>query len=111
MTTETGSTLELARCETCLARFLPTEGPCPRCGSPKTVIFPVPEVGLVLAATELLVPPPGVPAPHGLAFVEVAEGVRLLASVDGPLPGLGVVVAVKREGDVYLARADPASEK
>ena len=102
-------TIDIARCAACLARFLPADGPCPRCGAVGVVTFPVPGLGKVLAATELLVPPPGVPAPHRLMIVEIAEGVRLLASTDEPLPTRGTLVSVRKDGDIYRARADPAA--
>jgi uncharacterized OB-fold protein len=100
-------TIDLSRCEACLARFLPTDGPCPRCGSAKVAALSVPGVGKVLAATELHVTPPGVRSPHRLALVEVVEAVRLLAVVEGALPTRGTLVAIVKDGPVYRALAGP----
>jgi uncharacterized OB-fold protein len=101
--------IELRRCETCRARFLPTDGPCPRCGSTDVQGYPSPPLANVLASTELLSPPPGWSAPHRLALVELPESVRLLAIVDGPLPAPGTVVSVRLEGAVYRAASEPAA--
>ena len=102
-------TIELARCRSCQARFLPTEGACPRCASTQIELYIAPAIGRVLAATELLYPPEGWPSPHPLALVEVADAVRLLAIVDGSLPALGAVVSVRPDGPVYRARSEPVS--
>ncbi len=98
--------IELARCGGCRAPFLPTDGPCPRCGSTDTHLYTASAHGTVLAATELVHPAAGWGSPHLLAFVELSGEVRLLAIVDGPLPGVGSVVTVRREGEVYHAHLD-----
>jgi uncharacterized OB-fold protein len=67
----------------------------------------IPAIGEVLAATELAHPAPGWAAPHRLVLVEAAEGVRLLAVVEGPLPAVGARVTVARQGDHFLVLADP----
>jgi hypothetical protein len=40
-------------------------------------------------------------------LVEVADAVRVLAIVEGGLPLPGDLVEVRRDGDVYRARAEP----
>ncbi len=95
--------LELSRCDDCQLRYLPTDGPCPRCGSRRPTPYSVPAAGTVLVATELHYPAEGWTAPHRLAFVEVADKVRLLAIVDGRLPTTGAAVRVVRDGIVYRA--------
>ena len=100
-------TLELSRCESCRARFLPTDGACPRCGSSDVRPYSAPSLGIVLAATELTAPAEGWHSPHRLALVEMPEAVRLLAIVEGPLPASRTVVSVRREGAVYRARTEP----
>ena len=100
-------TVELSRCRSCPARFLPTDGPCPRCGSTETQLYLSPSLGRVLAATELVHPAAGWESPHRLALVELPEAVRLLAIVDGPLPSVDTVVSVRRDGEVYRARSEP----
>jgi len=62
----------------------------------------------VLAATELSVPPAGFEAPHRLALLEAAEGVRILAVVRGPLPEIGRTVEVLRDGEQYIVVEEPA---
>ncbi len=103
-----GEALELSRCAGCGARFLPTDGSCPRCGSTDVHPYRAPSLGTVLAATEMTSPAEGWHAPHRLALVELAESVRLFAIVDGELPTAGDVVAVRREGEVYRARTEPS---
>jgi uncharacterized OB-fold protein len=104
---DAGGTLELARCDACHTRFLPTEGPCPRCGSRDVRLYRSPALGVVLAATEVTTPAEGWKSPHRLAIVEMPQQVRLLAIVDGPVPAAGDVVAVRRDGEVYRARTEP----
>jgi len=99
--------LELTRCQSCHTRFLPGDGPCPKCGSTDCQPYSVPAVGRVLAATELHYPASGWHAPHRLALIEVADAVRVLAIVDGTVPAAGTLVEVRRDADVYRARADP----
>lgn len=97
----------LTRCQSCHTRFLPTDGPCPKCGSSDCQPYSVPAVGRVLAATELQYPASGWHAPHRLALIEVADAVRVLAIVDGTGPAPGTLVELRRDGDVYRARAEP----
>lgn len=100
-------TIELSRCEACSARFLPTDGSCPRCGSTDVRPYSSPVLGTVLAATELIYPAEGWHAPHRLALVELSESVRLFAILDGPLPATGDLVSVRRENSVYRASTEP----
>lgn len=102
--------LELSRCGSCQARFLPTDGPCPKCGSSEKSSYRAPPIGKVLAATELLHPSAGWESPHRLALVEMSESVRLLAIVDGPLPSAGAVVMVHQDGEVYRAKTEPTPD-
>lgn len=102
-----GTTLELSRCHACQARFLPSDGPCPRCASADCDTYSASAVGHVLAGTELHYPAPGWPAPHRLVLVELADAVRVLAVIDGTLPVPGALVEVQRDGEVYRARAEP----
>jgi len=99
--TKPAATLVLTRCEVCRTRFVPTDAPCPKCGSTRTHPYPVPDAGRAVAVTELSSPAPGWAAPHRLALVEVADGVRLLAVVEGALPAVGDAVTVRLDGDVY----------
>jgi uncharacterized OB-fold protein len=107
--TEEPAAITLGRCDSCSARFLPTEGPCPRCASVATQSYSVPGLGAVLAATELVNPPPRWTSPHRLALVEVADGVRLLGVVDASLPAPGDMVSVRRDGEIYRVRGEPTA--
>lgn len=100
--------LELARCEACHSRFLPSDGPCPRCGSRNCVPYSTSGVGRVLVATELLYPATGWTAPHPLILVELSDGVRVLAIGEGNLPAPGALVEVRRDHDIYRARPEPS---
>ena len=97
------SRLEMTLCGSCHAEFSPRPGPCPRCGSSQLEAITVPAAGSVRAATELTAPATGWNAPHRLALVEIAEGIRLLCIVDGELPSAGDAVTVVRDGAVYRA--------
>ena len=103
--------LQLGKCSVCHVRFVPVDGPCPKCGSTSTESYLSPGVGTVLASTSLEVPPPGWERPHPLALVEVEDGVRLLVVPDLPLPALGTLVEVRTDGGVYRARAAPRKKE
>jgi len=102
-----GPPLELSRCNSCHTRFLPTDGPCPKCGSVDCATYSASAVGKVLAATELHYPATGFHSPHRLLLVEVSDAVRILAIGEGSLPVPGALVEVRPEGEVYRARAEP----
>jgi uncharacterized OB-fold protein len=95
--------LEMSRCQSCHAGFLPRPGLCPRCGSSHIESVSLPAGGTVLASTELLAPATGWTAPHRLAMVEIVEGIRVLCVVTGPTPAKGDTVLVRRDGAVYRA--------
>ena len=103
-------TIELARCSSCQGRFLPSDGPCPHCGSTSRETYSAPALGKVLAATELIHPASGWEAPHRLVLVELPESVRVLAIAEGSLPAVGAVVVIRQDGEVYRARGEPGSE-
>ncbi len=103
--------VELSVCSSCQTRYLPTDGPCPRCGSDQFSPYHDPGLGTVLSSTELVHPAAGWESPHRLALVELPQSVRLLAVVDGSLPSAGSLVAVSRDGELYRARPEPVSPK
>ncbi|HZY71248.1 MAG TPA: OB-fold domain-containing protein [Thermoplasmata archaeon] len=97
-------TLTIRRCEDCGHRFVPRYGPCPACGSARSVAEVVPGNGTVLAATELTAVAAGWTSPHRLALVELEGGARLLAIVEGELPQVGDQVAVAQRNDRWVVR-------
>jgi uncharacterized OB-fold protein len=103
----TAEPVEVSVCDACQSRFLPIDGPCPRCGSPNVRPYSTPSLGTVLAATELSSPAEGWPPNHRIALVELPEAVRLLAIVEGALPAAGTLVGVRKDGVVYRARNEP----
>ncbi len=103
-------TLELARCTTCHHRFVPADGVCPRCASKSVEPYSVPALGTVLAATEVVYPAAGWPAPHRLVLVELAESVRVLATATDPLPTAGTVVALASAPGYFVATGAPPAE-
>jgi uncharacterized OB-fold protein len=107
--TEPSGALEISRCDACQNRFLPTDGPCPRCGSQEVRSYSSSPLGTVLAATELTSPAEGWPAHHRIALIELPEAVRVIAIVDASLPAVGTVVAVRRDGKVFRARNEPGT--
>ena len=106
---ESVGTLELTQCSSCRVRYVPSDGPCPHCGSREHAPYSVPALGKVLVATELVNPAEGWTAPHRLALVELSDSVRLLAIVEGTLPVPGAVVSVRSDGPVYRARPEPTA--
>ena len=98
--------IELSRCAACQTWFLPTDGPCPHCGSAEKLLVRAPGLGTVLSSTELMHPSSGWASPHRLALVELPQAVRLLAVVDGDLPREGSLVTIRYEGEVYRVRLE-----
>lgn len=111
MTKAAATPLALSRCEACHTRFLPSDSPCPKCGSTRVHPYPVPDHGRAIAATELSAPAPGWAAPHRLVLAEVADGVRVLAVVDGALPSPGDPLRIALDGATYRARPAAASPR
>jgi uncharacterized OB-fold protein len=99
------ATILVRRCSNCHSSSLPREGPCPRCGSPDVAPQSISSEGAVLASTELQNPSVGWSSPHRLALVELADSVRVLALVLGPLPEVGSRQRVERDGDRYVVRS------
>ncbi len=97
--------LAVLHCPQCQNTFLPRTGSCPRCGATSLETRDISPAGIVLAATELLLPPAGWSAPHRLVLVECAESVRLLATTTSELPSLGTTVAIERDHLLYRIRA------
>ena len=95
------------RCASCHVHFLPRPGLCPKCGSRSVRPELISPAGRVLAATELHGPPAEGAAPHRIALVELAGGVRVLAVAPGRLPALGETVEVAAVGDHMELRAEP----
>lgn len=100
--------LTLTRCGACGHASLPGDGPCPRCGSTDLRPFFVAPKGNVIASTELMSVAKGWTSPHRLALVEVPEGVRLLAIVDGELPLTGSQVSITLKNGLYHVTANGA---
>ncbi|MCI4367985.1 MAG: hypothetical protein L3K09_00255 [Thermoplasmata archaeon] len=62
-----------------------------------------------MAATESQVASAGFVVPHRLALVQLSDGVRAVAVVDGPLPPVKCQVELTRDGAVYRCRVIEAS--
>ncbi len=102
--TESTPPLEVERCPSCHGTFAIPRACCPRCGQRPLVRGEIPADGVVLAATELSTPPKGRSAPHPLILVELAEGMRVLATRPGPIPAVGAPVLVVRDGPGFTLR-------
>jgi uncharacterized OB-fold protein len=94
----TAGALDVVRCPACRGTFATPRSLCPRCGQRPLVPGHLPPEGVVIAATELSIPPAGFPAPHPLLLVELAEGTRVLATSSVPTPDVGATVRVHRAG-------------
>jgi uncharacterized OB-fold protein len=97
--------LTVMRCSVCSHVSLPGDGPCPHCGAQDLRPISVAPQATVIAATELLSVATGWTSPHRLAMVEVPQGVRLLAIVNGNLPAIGSRVDVTMENGLYHVTA------
>lgn len=98
--------LELARCTSCGALYVPGESRCPRCAGSDAERASSEPLARVLAAVELLAPSAGWSAPHPLLLVELENGVRLLATTgEARRPVEGSVVVLTRDGEIYRASA------
>lgn len=100
-------TIEISKCASCHVRYLPSDGPCPKCGANQPEALSAAGIGKVLASTELVNPSEGWTSPHRLALIELADSVRVLAVVEGSLPAFGAVVSVRQQGEIYRARPEP----
>ncbi len=95
-------------CDSCPTVYLPRPGPCPVCGGTTHHPQPVAPEGTVLAATELSAPAEGWSAPHRIALVELAGGIRVLVEwTTDRRPEPGAEVRVEFADGRYRAR--PAS--
>lgn len=73
------------RCRQCGAHFFPRRAVCARCLSEETEVVPLSETGSLYTYTVVHQSTPEFTTPYILAYVDLPEGVRLLA----PLVGLG----------------------
>ena len=80
--------IEVRRCPACAIVLDPSAPRCPACGGP-LVAEPRSGRATVRAATELLVPPEGFPAPHRLLWVELEGGGTFVALAPEGLPRVG----------------------
>jgi len=95
-------------CDSCPAVYLPRPGPCPVCGGVSRTPRRVSGKATVLAATEISAPAEGWAAPHRIALVELAGGIRVLVEwTTDPRPEPGAEAWVELSEGRYRAR--PAS--
>jgi len=97
--------LAAVACASCPTVYLPRPGPCPVCGGTARTPRTIPAEAVVLAATELSTPAEGWPAPHRIALVELAGGIRVLVEwATARLPEPGRPVRVEVADGRYRAR-------
>ena len=97
-----------SRCESCSHPMATAPPRCPVCGHDVMGAATFGPNGTVFSSTVLRIPVPGRGAPFVLAYVDVDEGPRILAHVDGPdevlVPGSRVGLAGWSElGDPVVA--------
>lgn len=97
-----------SRCESCGHPMAVVPPRCPVCGGHSMVSATFGPDGTVFSSTVLRIPVPGRVAPFVLAYVDVDDGPRILAHVDGPdevlVPGSRVVLSGWNElGDPVVA--------
>ncbi|MDE0615266.1 MAG: hypothetical protein F4124_02700 [Acidimicrobiia bacterium] len=101
-----------SRCGNCGYPLAVNPPRCPICGSDSMAPATFGPKGTVFSSTVLRVPVPGRTPPFTLAYVDVDDGPRILAHVDGPdeplVPGSRVALAGWSEhGDPVVQRTGP----
>jgi uncharacterized OB-fold protein len=84
-----------SRCSDCGTTMFPARGFCPGCASdaaPATVTLA--NTGVIYSYTVIHQAPPGRKTPYALAYVDLPEGVRVLAQVDAAPAHLAIGVKV-----------------
>ncbi len=75
------------RCRSCGAHFFPCRAVCARCLSRDLATVPLSARGTLYTFTTVHQSTPEFPTPYMLAYVDLPEGVRLLAQLAGTSPG------------------------
>jgi uncharacterized OB-fold protein len=70
-----------SRCEACGASFFPRRAVCARCRSARVATVPLGTRGTLYTYTTVHQSTPEFPTPYVLAYVDLPEGVRLLAQL------------------------------
>lgn len=82
------------RCVDCRHPMLWSTPRCPRCGSNVEASSFGPE-GAIWSSTVVRVPVPGRTPPYAMAYVDLDDGPRVLAHVNGPAERVGVGARVR----------------
>jgi uncharacterized protein len=82
------------RCVTCRHPLLWSTPRCPRCGGSVEASSFGPE-GVIWSSTVVRVPVPGRTPPYAMAYVDLDDGPRVLAHVEGPAQRLEVGTRVR----------------
>jgi uncharacterized OB-fold protein len=97
-----GGLIEVSGCVACGRRLFPARLRCPLCGGFEFLAFYV-EAGTVEGVTSLVhTLGQSLTAPVYLGVLLVAENVRVLARIDGPVE-IGSVMALSLEGETLIA--------
>jgi uncharacterized protein len=104
--TEGGLRLGGWRCQTCRHPMLWAAPRCPLCAGAMTPEAFGPE-GVVWSSTVVRVPIPGRTPPYAMAYIDLMDGPRVLAHVDGPAERLPVgsrvtLVEHSADGDIVV---------
>ena len=105
--TDTAGTVRLvaSRCQECGAHFFPGRLVCARCRSDRMVTAPLSSRGVLYTYTTVYQSTPEFQTPYILAYVDLPEGVRLLAQLVGAPPD-EVRIGMSLELRVEPVRAD-----
>ncbi len=100
--TDASGALRLAasRCQACGAHFFPRRLVCARCLSREMATVLLSTRGTLYTYTTVYQSTPDFPTPYVLAYVDLPEGVRLLAQLVGAPPGearIGMPLALRVE--------------
>ena len=98
-----------SRCDACGTRLFPARTFCPACDSeavPAGVVL-APE-GCVFSFTTVRQAPGNRPVPYTLAYVDLEDGVRVLAQIDPTPAGMGDAVHIGQRVRLLLRNVVPS---
>jgi uncharacterized OB-fold protein len=94
------------RCRSCGARSFPRAAVCSECLSEEIDKIALPTEGTLYSYTVVHQAPKGWKVPYALGYVDLPDGVRVLAHIDAPADRLAIDLPVRL--DTGIVGADPS---